>query len=187
MHRKALFVASFALLMLPTVTVAQQPKPTPPPQGALSIVRGSRVRVSSPVFVTPLVANYLELRGDTLIFFEEGAGRGIWSVTLDQVRQLESSVGQRSRYRPYIIAGALIGGSIGAVGGLLMASTLDPSDPEKRYSRPLTTTLGALVGGGLGAYIGSRRTTEQWAAVRLPRRVSFGPDGYGAVRVWLGY
>jgi hypothetical protein len=122
--------------------------------------------------VAPLIANFLEMRGDTLLFFEEGAGRGIWSVTADKLQRLETSVGHRNMHRPHIVQGAAIGAGAGLVGGLVFAAVFTPSDPGREYSFPLTALVGSLVGAGAGAVVGSRRTAEQWAVVPLPPRMS---------------
>jgi hypothetical protein len=166
------FVLSAALIGLAPAAVDAQDAPA---GATLPIPRGTRVRITADNLVTPLIANYLELRGDTIILFEEGAGRGIWSVTLNQVRRLEATAGARRVNRPYVLRGALIGGAAGAVGGLIFASSTTPSDPDKKYSRPLSGLVGAAVGAGIGALVGSRFTAEGWVPVPLPGRVSVGP------------
>ena len=186
MRLQALILCLFALVTGRSIAGAQQQQ-APRIQGSLPIERGSRVRVRADILVAPLIANYLELRSDTLILFEESAGRGMWSVPLTQVRQLETSVGQRNSYRPYIVTGALVGTGAGAIGGLLFAATFSPSNPERKYSRPLSAAVGAIVGAVAGGIVGSRLTAEQWAQVPLPRRVSLVPAGHGIVRVAVGY
>lgn len=164
-----LAVPIVAACAIPAAARAQQ---QPPPSTQLPISPGTRVRVTADNLVTPLIANFLELRGDTLILFEEGAGRGIWSVALGQVQRLEATAGDRGLHRPYIVRGALIGGGAGAIAGLVFASVVKPSDPDREYSRPLTGLVGAAVGAGIGALIGSRFTTEAWMPVPLPRGLS---------------
>lgn len=152
---------------------AQQSQPSS--QG-LPLVSGTRVRVTATGLVAPLIANYLELRGDTLVVFEDGTGRGIWSFALDRVQRLEATAGERGLNRPYVLRGALIGGVLGAVGGFVFANAAKPSDPSEEYSKPLSSLVGLAVGGGIGALIGSRFTTEAWVPVPLPQRT---PSGYG--------
>jgi hypothetical protein len=41
--------------------------------------------------VVPLIANFLEQRGDTLVFIEDERGRGVWSFGLSQIERLETS------------------------------------------------------------------------------------------------
>jgi hypothetical protein len=182
LHPKALVVAVCAFV-LPVIAGAQ----SQPTSGTLPLVRGSRVRVRASVMVTPLIANYLELRKDTLVVVEEGAGRGIWTLALDQVQRLEASTGSRSMHGPYIMQGAVVGAAIGAAGGLVFASTFTPSDQSKKYSRVLTMELGGAVGALAGGFVGSRRMAEQWSRVPLPRRVSVLPDRHGVLHVAIGY
>jgi hypothetical protein len=184
---KALIIV-VGLLIVPVARAAGQQRTQPSPTPAsLPLIKGSRVRVHSTALVAPLVANYLELRGDTLVFFEEGAGRGIWSLSLEQVQRLEVSIGTRNMYQPYIVSGALVGAGAGAVGGLLFAATFSPSDPSRQYNRLLTGSLGALVGAGIGGVIGSRRKAEQFSVIRVPRRVSALPNGRGGLVLSIGY
>lgn len=174
----SLAVPIAAACATPAAARAQQ-QPPPSTQSELPIAPGTRVRVTADNLVTPLIANFLELRGDTLILFEEGAGRGIWSVALGQVQRLEATAGDRGLHRPYIVRGALVGAGAGAIAGLVFASALEPSDPDREYSRPLTGLVGAAVGAGIGALIGSRFTTEAWMPVPLPRGLSLRPGRAG--------
>lgn len=88
-------------------------------------------------------------------------------------------MGDRNLYRPYMVRGALFGAGIGAVAGVILASTLEPSDPDRKYSRPLSGLVGAALGAGIGALIGSRFTTEGWVPVPLPRGLSLVPGRSG--------
>jgi hypothetical protein len=168
----------------PTLAAQQQSRPA---QGGIPLVPGTRVRVSAASLVTPLVANYMELRGDTLIVFDESGGRGVWSFGLDQVRRLETTAGQVTGHRRHIMRWGLIGAAAGAGAGLLFAASADPSDPGRKYSRPLTAGVGAVVGGLLGAFVGSRIRAEGWTPVPLPRHASVTPSGRGGLRVAFGY
>ena len=134
---------------------------------------GSRVRVKTPNLVAPLVANFLEQRGDTLVFIEEGRGRGVWSFSVDQIERLEMTAGEAGRNKAPIGKGALYGAGIGLVAGILFTELFKPSDPSKEYSAGLTGLLGAGVGAGVGAYVGSRVKSERWVTVPLPGRLSF--------------
>ena len=73
---------------------------------------GTRVRVTSPTLVAPLVANFLEQRGDTLVFIENERGRGVWSLGLGQIDRLETTAGETGRSRSAMKKGALIGGAL---------------------------------------------------------------------------
>jgi hypothetical protein len=161
-------VATCLLLGMALPVGAQQPGGSPQQPTGIPLVPGSRVRVTATTLVAPLVANYLSLRGDTLMLFEEQAGRGVWSVTLDQVRKLETTVGMKTGHGPYIMRGAMIGAGAGAVGGLVFAASAKPSDPTRKYSRPLSMLVGMGAGALVGGFIGSRFKVEKWAPVPLP-------------------
>lgn len=183
-----LLVALGAIVAVSGPAVAQQsPRPTGAGAQGLPLVPGARVRIKATNLVAPLVANYLEMRGDTLVLFEESAGRGVWSFALGQVERLETTTGDKRGHRPYILRGAAYGFAGGAVAGLLFAASSSPSDPDREYSRPLTAFVGGALGAGIGALVGSRVVAEGWAPVPLPRRVSLAPDGRGGVRVGFGF
>ena len=140
---------------------------------------GSRVRVKAPNLVAPLVANFLEQRGDTLVFIEDGRGRGVWSFSVGQIERLEMTAGEAGRNTAPIAKGAAIGAGVGLVVGVLFASMAEPSDDSRKYSQFLTGVLGAGIGGGIGAYFGSRVKTEHWVEVPLNRRLSLRTNGLG--------
>ncbi|MBV6520054.1 MAG: hypothetical protein MNPFHGCM_00159 [Gemmatimonadaceae bacterium] len=148
-------------------------------QGQLPLVPGMRVRVTAPNLVSPLIANYLENKADTLLFFEEKAGRGIWSLTLDQITKIEVTLGEQPHHRQYIVRYGLIGSAAGALAFGYFASNFHPGDKSKDYSTMGTAAIGALVGGGLGAYLGSRAKAEKWGPLTLPKKLAIGPDGTG--------
>lgn len=170
-----------ALLLAAGSGAAAQRLPDQARTQGLPLVPGARVRVTAQGMVAPLVANYLELRGDTLVVFEEGSGRGIWSFYLADITRLETTLGERPFHRPYILRGAAVGGALGAVGGLVFAAVARPADRTKRYDRLLSTAAGALGGGGLGALLGSRVKMESWRAVALPQRSVSGSYRAGIV------
>ena len=126
---------------------------------------GSRVRVKTPNLVAPLVANFLEQRGDTLVFIEDGRGRGVWSFSLAQIERLEMTAGESGRNKAPIAKGAAIGAGVGLGLGLIFASVAEPSDESRKYSPLLTGALGAVVGAPIGAYFGSRVKSERWVNV----------------------
>ena len=148
-------------------------------QGVLPLVPGMRVRVYAPNLVAPLVANYLEHKADTLLFFEEKAGRGIWSLTLDQITKVEVTLGEKRRHKDSIIKYGLIGAGVGAISFGFFAANSHPSNKSKDYSTIGTGALGLLVGGGIGAYIGSRASAEKWGPLALPKKLAIGPDVSG--------
>src|SRR4029453_2505600 len=122
-------VVSIGLVCLSQSLAAQTSNAT------VGIAPGTRVRVKTPSLVSPLVANFLEQRGDTLVVIEDGRGRGVWSFDLAQVDRLETTAGQVGRTSSAIKKGALIGGGIGLAAGIIFASTFDPSGDNRQYSR----------------------------------------------------
>lgn len=148
-------------------------------QQAIPIAPGTRVRVRAANLVAPLVANFLQMRGDTAVFIEDAAGRGVWSLHVSDISKLERSDGEQKSNRPYIARGAIIGAGAGVAGGLLIASSLKPSDSGKKYSRVASGGAGAVLGAVIGGVVGSRFGAERWTNVSLPRRVSVLPDSRG--------
>lgn len=163
MRLKALLFS--VLLVAAANDAAAQTRPN-----TVGVVPGSRVRVKTPTLVAPLVANFLEQRSDTLVFIEDGTGRGVWSFAISQIERLEMTAGDAGRNRGPMLQGAAIGAGVGFVVGVLFASAASPSDESKEYSKALTGGLGAVVGGGIGFLIGSRSKAEHWVNVPLPQR-----------------
>jgi hypothetical protein len=158
------FVVSIGIACLPNNLAAQTST------AAVPITAGSRVRVKTPTLVAPLVANFLEQRGDTLVFIEDGRGRGVWSFDMASIDRLETTVGQRGRSKSAMQKGALIGGGIGLAMGILFAATFDPHNGARQYSRVQTGIVAGLAGAGFGFFIGSLQTTEAWVTVPLPKQ-----------------
>jgi len=132
----------------------------------------------TPTLVTPLIANFLEQRGDSLVFIEEGRGRGLWSFAISQIQRLEMTAGEAGRNKKPIAKGAAIGAGVGLALGVLFAAAAEPSDSTKEYSMLLTGAAGAAAGAGIGAYLGSRVKTERWVNVPLGRQFSLGMSGH---------
>lgn len=164
------------LLATPRLTAGAQQATAPATQPAgLPIVPGARVRISATTLVAPLMANYLETRGDTAVFIDAGAGRGIWTFTLDQITKLEQSRGERRFNLKPMAIWAGIGAPIGTL--LVWGPTgfTSPSDSSRKYNRTATALIGAGLGAIVGAAVGSRFTEEHWMSLPLPRRVSINP------------
>jgi hypothetical protein len=122
--------------------------------------------------VAPLIANFLEQRSDSLVFIEEGTGRGVWAFQISQIERLERTAGEAGRNRRPMAQGTIIGAGIGLVGGLLLAKYASPSDTTRDYNVLLTSALGAGIGAGAGAFLGSRVKRERWINIPLPRQLS---------------
>ena len=157
------------------------------PASPVPVSPGSRVRVKTPGLVAPLVANFLEQRDDTLVFIEDGAGRGVWSFTISQIEKLERTAGEGGSNQRYVVRGTAIGAGAGLVAGMFFAANASPSDSTREYSKLLTGAIGAAVGAGVGAFAGSRFKTERWVNIPLPRQLSLGPDGRGGFSVAFAF
>jgi len=157
------------------------------PSNAVPLTPGSRVRVKTPTMVVPLIANFLEQRGDTLMFIEDERGRGVWSFGLSQIERLETSAGEAGVNKAPIARGATIGGGIGLVLGVVFAASATPSDSTKEYSKIMTGVAGAGIGALIGAIIGSRAKSERWVAVALPRKLSLVPNRGGGFTLSFGF
>ena len=154
----------------------------------LPVPPGARVRVTAPSLVTPLIANYLEMRGDTVVLVDDRAGRGLWSIPYNDIRSLHLSIGQKKNHQPYIIRGAVLGGAAGFILGALFAATIDPSDTTKKFKRVTTGAIVGTAGALAGGFVGSRFTTENWSPITLRRRVTLAPMPRGAqLRVELPF
>ncbi len=155
---------------------AQQAKPaTPARSAALPVTPGARVRVSATTLVAPLIGNYLEMRGDTAVFIEAGAGRGIWTLTTDQITKLEVSKGDEHFNRRPMIKGAAIGAPVGALLFWGVTGVMKPGDKSQQYNRSVNAGAGLVVGAVVGGIIGSRVADEGWMRLPLRGRVSWSP------------
>lgn len=153
---------------------------------SVPVVPGTRVRVKTASLVAPLVANFLEQRGDTLVFIEEDRGRGIWSFHLGQIQKLEMTAGEVARNTRPIAKGAAIGAGVGLALGVLFAVVAEPSDSTKEYNKVLTGIAGAAAGAGVGAWFGSRVKTEGWVNIPLPRQLSLKVSGRRGLAIAIG-
>jgi len=150
----------------------------------LPVPPGARVRLTAPSLVSPLVANYLEMRGDTVVLVEDRAGQGLWSIPYNEIQTLHLSVGQRNNYKPYILRGAVMGGGAGFLVGILSAATFEPSDSTRKFKRLTNGLIGGAIGAGIGALVGSRFLTEAWSPIALGKKVSFVPARRGGA-LWI--
>lgn len=167
-------LGAVALASLASIGEAQAPQ-----SGPMPLVPGTRVRITASTLVAPLVANFLQMRGDTAVFIEDAAGRGIWSLVVSDITKIELSQGERRQNRSPIIRGAVIGGAAGAAAGWIFAAAANPSDPTKKYNVALNLGAGALVGALIGGAIGSRFRDENWTNLPLPRRMAVVPSARG--------
>ena len=95
----------------------------------------------------------VERRGGR-VFIEAGAGRGIWTLTTDQITKLEVSKGDEHFNRRPMIKGAAIGAPVGAVVFWGVTGIMKPGDKSQQYNRNVTAGAGLLVGAVVGAIAG---------------------------------
>jgi hypothetical protein len=129
--------------------------------------------------VTPLFANFLEMRGDTAVFIEDAAGRGLWTFTVDQITNLEVSRGEKRGDWGYIGKSALVGAPIGTLLFWGTTGIIKPSKSGYKYNRTTTALTGLAVGSVVGALIGTRFTSERWMSLPLSSKVSLMPRPRG--------
>lgn len=173
---KSLRRAAFILTAFACASLAQAQSSAP----GLPVPPGARVRVTAPSLVSPLIANYLEMRGDTVVLIEDRAGKGLWSIPYNEIRSLHLAAGQRRSYPPYIVRGAVIGGVGGFAIGAIAAASLQPSDTSRKFKRVTTGLVVGGIGAVIGGLVGSRYSVEHWSPINLPRRVSLVPTRHGA-------
>jgi hypothetical protein len=122
---------------------------------------GSRVRVHLIQPRSKVVGSVVRLTGDTLIIRSEEDRSSDIALSGTNIRQLELSLGLRSRKG----RGALLGLLAGAAGGFLVLGLLCEEDCVGAIVLAALPPGGALVGAAIGAGIGSLIRTERWRAV----------------------
>jgi len=123
---------------------------------------GVRVRLT-PFTGSPVTGTLFRLTGDTVRLSFPDAG-----FALDQVRKLEVSRGRR----PNVVWGGLIGGGIGAVGGVAIGALLGGIYGEGGGELEGAAFLGAIgLGGGavIGGITGLFVETQRWRPVAPER------------------
>jgi len=164
-------IAALVMLAPFRITAAQSTVPQ-----TLSL--GTRVRVTSNQMVAPIVGSYQGMRRDTLVLIEDGTGAKVWGFNTSAVSQVEVSSGMKGGNRDPMIRWGLIGAGVGGAIGLITSISLE-NNTGQRYNQMFSTLLGAAVGGGLGAFFGSRKLEEHWAPIPLPQRVGVVPTAKG--------
>jgi hypothetical protein len=162
------FATALAVLLAPAAVQAQR----------LSIVSGSRIRVSAPQLVVPVVGSYQAVRNDTLIVLEEGSGAQMWLIPMRDVQRVELFSGYKSGDSGKMFTGALWGGAIGAGAGLVTSAILQGASGDT-YNLTNSGLVGLGVGAVVGALYGSRGQVERWDTVPIGRRVGLIPARRG--------
>lgn len=144
-----------------------------PAQSALPA--GARVRVTEGVSPPLATVGTLKAWDQSSLILEtsQPPSSGVTSKTipLDRVQRVEISEGIHAR----TWTGALIGGTVGALGSVLVVSAgragCSDCDPEVSWGTMvlLVGGVGAVVAGGIGAIIGSQVKSERWKPIEFDR------------------
>ena len=150
------------------------------------LVPGSRVRVSSVSSKVVLIGRLVAVSGDTLAVLPSGLGFPE-TVRLDDRTKVDVSIAHHNYLGGGIVAGALLGGSVG--GMIVLMEEASTSWIAALGGRQETSKApigyGALIGGALGGLIGSSIDIDTWVPVRVPARVSLGTARDGELRLAL--
>ncbi|HXV12568.1 MAG TPA: hypothetical protein VEC56_00045 [Candidatus Krumholzibacteria bacterium] len=142
-------------------------------QESASIVPGERIRLRSSAASSWIVGNYLGTEGDRVRVQTEAAAPHLASTS--SISELEVSRGSKS----HAGRGAIIGMTVGAVGGIV-AIVMDDQDNADGSSNSfngmdaLAVPLFAALGAGVGALVGGMMRAEQWVPMSKTS-LSIGP------------
>jgi hypothetical protein len=150
---------------------------------------GARVRLTlaglDSASGSPLVVGSLVAVDDTAVSVQRPGATTAESFPISRVQRFEVRVG-RDRW-----AGARLGAIVGVVVGLVFgyASGDDCTAQDfVCFDREETTVGGAILGAGLGGWIGLLvGRGDRWRVEAVPQRVSVMPAGGAAVRVGVSY
>lgn len=156
-------VPFFVLLLLlapagrPALAAAQEAAPKP----------GDRIRVTTLVVHRRYVGNLVELSHESLRWDSDGAP---YSISLDQVANLELGRGDKSNAGKGALTGGAVGLGVGVAVGLvfsgLCGNDLVSDNAECRVGTTAAVGgLSALLGAGVGALIGTGSRSVRWEAV----------------------
>lgn len=129
--------------VLPCASVAQQPS---------SIHRGDRVRLISPTYM--YAATFVEFGEDSVVVEPDGWDQPV-RVALSTLTRLDIQDGRHWSRGAGV--GAIIGATLGGVGGVLVAVF---GEPDMELLDIVAITVGS--GGGLGAIVGATTAAVRW-------------------------
>jgi len=162
------------------------------PLAASAQIPGERIRIT--LAAERIVGVLGEMRPQELIVLQHAGGTGLRSIALGEVLRLERSIGAGSRWKRGLLIGGLSGLALGAVlNAQESGSDCDPSEFTCLGVNPVSDESALVVvgvlGGLIGAGIGSAFRTEQWEPIEgwdAPRplglavSVRTGPKGSAA-------
>lgn len=154
---------AFAAVVAPMSLASAQPRAT------LPVSPGARVRVSAPSLVSPVVANFLEVRGDTVILMDDNAGRGVWQIPASSVTKVEVYRGKKLGGSRLFWPMVGVGAGVGALFTGVFTKNNKPDDTTQQYNLFGSVLIGAAGGAAVGALVGYLIPTDNWESVGTPR------------------
>lgn len=134
------------------------------PEGTVTLLAGTRVRLTWREQGRTLAGELRALRGDTLVVYDPVRSHEVTPL-VGELRSLEVASGRRTAAR----AGAMVGGVLGVVAGVALASGTS-QDNAFFDNGPFLIGMGvASAGAVLGALVGSGMVTERWEPLPLER------------------
>jgi hypothetical protein len=121
-------------------------------QESVILRSGDRVRLVSPSYT--YVATFVQLDRDSLVVEPDGFGRSV-RVSLNTLTRLDIQNG--THWRRAAAVGALIGATMGGVGGVLVTVF---GEPQMDLLAVVAITVGS--GAGLGAMVGGITAPARW-------------------------
>jgi hypothetical protein len=125
---------------------------------------GSRVRITSGADGEPVTGTLLSIDVDALVIRRAGVDASS-RILIAEIVKLEVSGGQRSQ----VGRGAMIGGAVGVMPGLLLTVGDYSSDVHGDSHAGTVAAIGAAGGALLGAAIGWALKSEKWIPSEVPR------------------
>ena len=163
--RRGLFL--LALFALPLDAEARARQKEEPPA---VVEEGSRVRVTLLAReAAPLIGSVLE-RPPGILLLAIGPDSSLRTIPYEDIEKLEVSQGMHSNTLKGAYTGALLLGITGLVLGLAAGSpnlSDDPHEGSRSWSGVAGFAVGAVVGGGIGAIVGSLGHRERWKRVEV--------------------
>lgn len=163
------------LLMVPAIAEAQ----------AIDLSQGDRVRVTSNRNgYDERIATVSRVKGDSIVLLVGGRPA---SIAIADLNRVDVSTGRGDYGRRGMIIGGLIGAAGGVLGGSLEkpCGGQTPCSVEAEKFQPLAIVVLASFGSVIGRFVGQRYETESWESVKIPGRVSLTPVRGGRVALSL--
>ncbi len=133
-----------------------------------SLSNGDRIRITATkYFLQPTIATFEKLHSDSLFF---NINNRKLAIPVNLIKKLEVSTKQKRNTVAGIIAGSLVGGLIL---GVAMHSEEQQSEGFGKVGQPGFWggfASGALLGGGVGALIGSQVKSEKWEQISIKEK-----------------